>query len=56
MMSTGIVFCSVVAIAPDSIWRRRGRCGLPWSPEDGIRPGGRVVDGFEALLEAAELL
>ena len=46
----------MIAADPDSIWRRRGRCGLPWSPEDGIRPGGRVVDGFEALLEAAELL
>ncbi|WP_143103252.1 peroxidase family protein [Albimonas pacifica] len=46
----------MIATDPDSIWRRRGRQGLPWSPEDGVRPGGRVVDGFEALLEAAELL
>ena len=46
----------MIATDPDSIWRSRGRHGLPWSPEDGIRPGGLVVDGFDALLEAAELL
>ena len=46
----------MIASDPDSIWRRRGRHGLPWSPEDGLRPGGRVIDGFDALLEAAELL
>ncbi|MDF2235776.1 peroxidase family protein [Albimonas sp. CAU 1670] len=46
----------MIASDPASIWRLRGADGKPWSPADGLRPGGIEIDDFDALLEAAELL
>lgn len=46
----------LIAQDPDSVWARRGRDGGPWSPADGARPDGLVIDELAALFRAAELL
>ncbi|MEM6744535.1 MAG: peroxidase family protein [Pseudomonadota bacterium] len=41
---------------PSSVLHARGRHGGPWTPDLGATPDGALVDDFEGLMRAAELL